>query len=89
MATIGDLKKHLEGYKDTTHCAYGLWLPSDVRTLTRKLDADGVNNVLDAVHDNHDANNGINWDTLRWAIGDELPTDDKPDTDTGVHKFMR
>jgi len=66
MATIGELKKHLEGYKDDMHCAYALWTPPDVRLVAPKLKTDEVNAVLDEVHHRHDANNGITWDTLKF-----------------------
>lgn len=68
MPTIAELKKHLEGYKDGTPCAYALWLPDDVTAVAPQLKKkpDQVAEVLDEVHRRHDANNGITWDTLKF-----------------------
>ena len=70
MATIGELKKHLASYRDSTHCAYALWLPDDVRSLKggKKLKKDEVDRVLDDTHHHHDATIGINWDVLGYNI---------------------
>lgn len=63
--TIAETIKHLQGYPPETPCAYGLWLPEDVKALTKKhkirITKAQIAEVLEQVHYKHDANDGINW----------------------------
>jgi len=52
------------------------WNDDDVRHVASQmgvlLSNEQIINVLDYVEHNHDANYGINWDTIQWAIESEL-----------------
>ena len=53
-----------------------IWNHEDVRhqaeAMGVTLTDEQVKNVLDHVERKHDANYGISWDTIEWAIDDEI-----------------
>ena len=50
------------------------WCTEDVlltaKNMKVELTEDEANDVLGTVEHNHDANYGISWDNIEWAIGD-------------------
>jgi hypothetical protein len=81
--TIKEAIKFLKTYPAETPCAFSLWLPEDVQSVSNTpLSEDTIADVLGEVHDNHDANYGINWDVLRYVLnGKILPPEDEDDTE--------
>jgi hypothetical protein len=65
------LKKPTWGWVDDNHISI-LWNVDDVKTQAKimkiKLNKQQCKDVLDQVLDNHDANYGISWDTLKDSI---------------------
>ena len=63
-----------------------IWMPSDVQSVRPELTKQQAIEVLEVVERRHDANDGVNWDTLAWAAeglfpvknqkADELPESD-------------
>jgi len=70
--TIAETIKHLQGYPPETPCAYGLWLPADVKGLAKehgiKITKAQCAEVLERVHYKHDANIGLNWEVILFWI---------------------
>lgn len=63
-----DAIEHLQHYPDDTPVCFILWLPQDVIDRAKEqnitLDADQAGEVLESLHDNHDCNYGITWETI-------------------------
>lgn len=70
--TIKELKEHLRNYPDSMPIAYALWLPDDVietaNAIGVTLNDEQIADVLHHVDNSHDANYGINWQTIESAI---------------------
>jgi hypothetical protein len=50
-----------------------IWMPDDVKRMRSDLTKAEAQQVLDHVENNHDANIGVNWDTLKWTADDLFP----------------
>lgn len=77
---IKDLIEHLNNYDLNAPCAYSLWLTDDVQMIAKdrfstKLSGCQVENVLDTINSNFDANDGISWDHLEYTIKNVLEED--------------
>lgn len=75
MATVVEIIKDLErNYKPEDQIACGIWTTDDVKTQAMnddvELTAEQVDEVIDSVHKNIDAESGINWDVISQAIRD-------------------
>ena len=70
--TIKELAEHIKSYPPETPCAYGLWLPDDVKGMAeqmgKKVTPDEIEEILYDVHYGHDASEGINWMKIQYAI---------------------
>lgn len=70
--TIKQAIKLLRTYDPDEPCAFALWDQRDVSCVAKKkglvLNDDQIANVLEAVHENQDANHGINWDSIEFEI---------------------
>ncbi|WP_273866438.1 hypothetical protein [Serratia ureilytica] len=66
--TIAGLIARLNRYPNDTLCVASFWLDDDFLALDATLTADDIELAMEVVHDNHDANIGINWDVLQNAI---------------------
>ena len=77
MSTIKELKEHLESYKDEDIIAFALWTPADAIWQAKRenyhLTQVQAEMVIDRVHLKHDAEVGINWDTLSFHLPSDLP----------------
>ena len=60
-----------QGRYEIGHTINSSWHVDDVKSVRPKLSKPKCRAVLENVEDNHDANYGINWDTLR-IVADEL-----------------
>tara|TARA_B110000483_G_C17733195_1_gene365540 strand:- start:188 stop:406 length:219 start_codon:yes stop_codon:yes gene_type:complete len=47
-----------------------LWNVTDILSIDDTLTIDQCIDVLVMAENNHDANHGINWDTLSWYVDD-------------------
>lgn len=69
---IKDLMNHLKQYDPELDCAYSLWIPDDVietaQNLGVNISNEQIEEVLYIVNESHDANYGISWQTLEYAI---------------------
>ena len=69
---IRDLIEHLQTYDPDDPVAAGIWLAADVEGSAEQLGVtlteNDVGRILDAIHDDHDANLGITWNTLEFHI---------------------
>jgi len=70
--TINEAIAHLKTYKGNTPCAMQLWTPPDVRAIAKqekvRVNKDEVAAVLERVNSKQDANEGINWETIRFWL---------------------
>jgi len=49
-------------------CISILWAPEDVQSVRPDLNEDQAKKVLKAIEDHHDADEGVNWDSIKtWA----------------------
>jgi hypothetical protein len=62
------------------------WQISDVKCRRPQLTKEQCGEVLDAVMDNHDASQGVNWDNLEFWADELFPMD--PETRTDVDEFL-
>ncbi|CAI1228440.1 Uncharacterised protein [Serratia proteamaculans] len=66
--TIAGLIARLKCYPEGALCVGSFWLDDDFLALDGALTADEIEAAMEIVHDNHDANFGINWDVIQHAI---------------------
>lgn len=66
--TIAGLINRLKHYPESALCVASFWLDDDFLMLDETLTVHEIEAVMEIVHDNHDANVGINWDALQHAI---------------------
>ena len=69
---VGQAIEHLKIYKRDLPCAFVIWTPADVETITEelgvKLTAEEIEEVLRRMGKRHDATIGINWDVIRSLV---------------------
>jgi len=65
--------------KDTIEIS---WHVDDVLEVRPHLSRDQAREVLQAVKQNHDANNGVTWETLEAQADSLFPLEDDDDIDT-------
>lgn len=66
--TIAGLITRLKRYPEDALCVGSFWLDDDFLELDGALTACEIEAAMEIVHDNHDANVGINWDAIQHAI---------------------
>lgn len=66
--TIGDLATYLLQYPVDTLCLSSLWFAEDFLSLDDTLTPHEIGQAMDAAEDRHDANFGLNWESLQAAI---------------------
>jgi hypothetical protein len=59
--------------KEPFHIAIN-WYISDVKQVRPDLTNDQAQAVLQCIRDNHDANEGVNWDVIEHTAQDMYPT---------------
>ena len=84
MTTVNELIKWLKkNYKGSEHVAYDLWVTDDIISLAkdkgRKITKDKANEVIDAMDDNKDAEQGLTWDTMSYWFDEIIENDEEID----------
>ena len=74
-STVGGLKHSLKDDVDDTPIAWSIWQVEDVEYWAEEremeVSKEEAAKILGAMNDNHDATNGMNWDTIDYWL-DEL-----------------
>ncbi len=74
MPAVKELKEHLKTYKNKDIIAFAIWTPEDAIWQAKReghhLTEEQAAEVIEKVHQHHDAELGINWDTLSCYISD-------------------
>jgi hypothetical protein len=82
MANLKDEIEHLKrACTPTEHLCVIIWCADDVLEVAHekgvKLSNSEVDKILDEMENRHDANNGINWDTIKCLIDDVVDEREK------------
>lgn len=63
-----DAIEHLQRYPSDTPVCFILWLPQDVIDRAKEqgisLNREQAGEIIESLHDNHDCNYGITWETI-------------------------
>jgi len=76
MTTVRRAIEHLRGYKPLDHVCMILWSPDDVierakeRDPPLELTKEEADEIIDMMEDDHDASNGVSWDTIDCYLDD-------------------
>lgn len=63
--TAGELVSHLLRYPASLPCLSSLWFEEDFLSLDETLTPEEIAFAMEIAEDRHDANIGLNWDSLR------------------------
>ena len=81
-STVGGLKHSLKDDADDMPIAWAIWQVEDVEYWAEEremeVSKEGAAKILGAMNDNHDATNGMNWDTIDYWL-DEFAHKEKAD----------
>lgn len=66
--TVAAFKSRLSRYPDDALCCGTFWLADDFLSLDDTLDEYTIEAAMERAQDSHDANVGLNWDSLQCAI---------------------
>ncbi|ECA0403578.1 hypothetical protein EIL26_17160 [Salmonella enterica subsp. enterica serovar Newport] len=66
--TVAAFKQRLSEYPNDAPCCGTFWLASDFLALDSTLTQDDIDAAMELALHCHDANDGVNWSHLQWAI---------------------
>jgi hypothetical protein len=85
MSQVRDLIKHLRNLDPNMHVASMLWAPEDVKQVAydkgKLISDEQVNELLDDLDRNADAETGISWDSIGSCLDDYDLPDAREDRD--------
>jgi hypothetical protein len=65
---ISEVIEHLQQHQNDDFVLCSLWYEDDVRSVDASVTTEEARAVLSYAAENHDAEQGINWDTLDTAL---------------------
>jgi hypothetical protein len=72
VATVNSALKDLKNYPKDAHIAYAIWQVDDVLEKAKEMEVTltetEASEIIDFVHNKHDAELGISWMTIETAI---------------------